>query len=62
MEVRTMNEIRAKFNNYINNQAPKQLENLFDKLDENGIFDSSRNSYSHKLVSVKRILKYTHGQ
>lgn len=33
-----------------------------DKLDENGIFDTSKNSYSHKLVSLKRILKYTHGQ
>jgi len=28
-------EIRDKFNKYVNNDAPKQLERLFDGLDEN---------------------------
>jgi hypothetical protein len=33
-----------------------------DKLDEKGIFDSARGVYTHAMNSIKRILKYTHGQ
>jgi hypothetical protein len=33
-----------------------------DKLDEKGIFDLSKNKYTHSFFSIRRVLKYTHGQ